>query len=184
MLPSVIYSPFYWLATLGSTSILLVLGLFMAWLIVPEPETYHRTTFFEFSLPDNWLCEMEGSETVCISSEDNKQAIIIFAAKIRNQQDNLKDYYDHLSKVKTYETPDNVTINSSVIHVSNRPIGKFNWVNGLHYQSELPGYYTQYLATNTAQLGVVITFTYHKDASKKVIKALELSIENLYIYQQ
>ena len=182
MLRSVFNSPFYWLATVGSTSTLLILGLFMAWVIVPVPAKYHRTTFFEFSLPVNWLCEEEGSETVCISNEENKQAIIIFAAKLRNKEDNLKDYYDYLSKVKTYKTPDNTTVDSSVVHVTNRPIGKFNWVDGLHYQSEIPGFYTQYLATNTAQLGIVITFSYHKDASKKTINALEQSINNLHVY--
>ena len=173
MFRSVLSSPFYWFATLGTTCALLILGLFMAWLIVPEPAKYHRTSFFEFSLPENWFCEMEGSETVCVSNEESTQAIIIFAAKLRNQEDNLEDYYNYLSNIKTYKTPDEVTITSSVIKVTKRTIGKFNWVDGLHYQSEVPEFYTQYLATNTAQLGVLITFTYHKDASKKTIEALE-----------
>ena len=163
---------------------LVALGGLIAWLIVPSPPKYHRTTFFEFALPQNWGCEQEGSETVCTSLQAEKQAIIIFAAKLRNQQDTLEDYHAYLSRPKTFISPEGEQLTSAVLKLSQPMIAGINWVDSTHYQSELTHYHTRYLAANTAQLGVLITFSYAQDAPQSVITAFEESIEALRVYQQ
>ena len=183
MFASIIRAPIFWLVAFNTTLVLIVLGAGVAWLVVPEPPKYHRTTFFEFALPDDWRCEREGTETVCMSYKENRQAIIIFAAKLRNQQDTLKDYYRHLSTNKNLETPDGEHFTSVVNNISIRQIGLYNWVDATHFQSEIPNYYTRYLATNTAQLGILITFSYHKDNNSSSLAAFAESILALRIYQ-
>jgi hypothetical protein len=181
---SIIKSPIYWLTVTLTTLTLLTVGLVVAWIVVPEPPTYHRTTYFEFALPSNWYCNQEGSETVCWAREKEKVATIIFAAKLRNKNDTLQVYYDHLVKPKTFITPDDgQSVTSSVQAVKRRNIANSDWVDALHYQSEVPNYYTRYLATNTSELGIVVTFSYHQDAPVSVAKAFEVSIGELNIYQ-
>lgn len=164
---------------------LLATGIAIAMLIVQSPPNYHRTKHFEFSLPNNWHCEQTGRETICnAASKPPFNSIIIFGAKHRNKEDNLDNYEQHLLTAREYQTPDGQTVNSKILQVKREKIGNYLWVDGLHFESEVPNYYTRYLATNTAQLGILITFSYHLDAPEEIIEAFATTIKNLKIYQQ
>ncbi len=76
---------------------LATLGIVLAYILVPPPPQYHRTSYMEFALLNNWLCNLEGSETVCSPGEaPPHDSIIIFAAKKRGHSDTLADYKKHL----------------------------------------------------------------------------------------
>src|SRR6188472_3529521 len=63
--------------------------------------------YCEFELPAGWECALEGSEYVCQSenADRKKESIIILAAKIRGEQDNLDEYMAYLKKTKEYNLP-------------------------------------------------------------------------------
>ena len=51
------------------------------------------------------------------------------------------------------------------------------------FRSEIANYYTRYLATTTAQLGVLITFSAHKSKLDERTKEFKACVESLRIYQ-
>lgn len=180
----VLLEPRFWLALFASTVSLSAAGLLAARMIVKDPPTYHRTGYFEFALPTNWSCKQEGTETVCRSrGEDHKDALIIFTAKYRNDQDTLAAYTRHLATGRSWTDRDGTSYVARVDSNRERTIGNYRWVDAVHYQSEVPYYYTRYLATVTTHIGVLITFTAHQSVAEQRFREFDRSVESLRIYQ-
>ena len=121
--------------------------------------------FCEFELPPGWECGLEGSEWVCQSTNEarKKEAIIILAAKERGENDTLDDYQSHLKEKKVFKLPGGKSIVSEPSYTKTMQIHGHTWIDSLHLQSEIPGFYTQYLATVKEKLGVAVTFSVAKD---------------------
>ena len=134
--------------------------------------------YCEFELPNGWECALEGSEWVCQSTNKDRQkeAIIILAAKVRGSQDSLGEYQDYLNQTKTFQLPGGKTQVSEPKSTEISEINGHRWVDSLHLASEVPGFYTRYLATVKADIGVAVTFSVAKDqydAYKGVFDAVE-----------
>lgn len=139
--------------------------------------------YIQFELPPGWQCMLEGSEYVCQSdnADRKKEAIIILAAKKRGPQDSLAQYQAYLKKTKTYQLPGAKTQRSEPKSVTTRDINNQQWVDALHLASEVPGFYTRYLATTKADIGVAVTFSVtksmyaaYKDMFDAVIKSMRV----------
>ncbi|WP_416896913.1 MAG: hypothetical protein ACMVY4_15505 [Minwuia sp.] len=158
-------------------------GIALAWVLLPAEPNYYRTPHFELSVPHGWACWQEGGEFVCL--EEGKipaSEIIVFASKARNEDDDLDDYESHLKTPRIFEE-DGETRRSEVVHVHRRTIDGRSWVDAMHLGSEVPGYYTRYLATVTAQTGLVITVSARKSGMEDVADELEQMIGNIHVYQ-
>lgn len=120
--------------------------------------------YTEFELPAGWECFLEGSEYVCQSenADRKKEAIIILAAKKRGPQDTLVEYQKYLSQPRVYSLPGNKKQVSEAKNVTTKTINNHRWVDSLHLASEVPGFYTRYLATVKAGIGVAVTFSVTK----------------------
>ena len=120
--------------------------------------------YTEFELPVGWECFLEGSEYVCQSENEDrkKEAIIILAAKKRGPQDTLVEYQKYLSQPRVYTLPGNKKQVSEAKNVTTKTINNHRWVDSLHLASEVPGFYTRYLATVKAGIGVAVTFSVTK----------------------
>ena len=165
---SLLLSPRYWLAAAGSFTVLSLAGAGLAGLLVPEPPVFHRTSFFEFALPPEWRCQREGTETVCRPApnpEGKTDAMIIFTAKYRADYDTLEAYHAHLAQPRSWEKADGTPVEVTVESNEERRIGRYRWIDAVHFQSEVPGYYTRYLATVTTHIGVLITFSAHRSTA-------------------
>lgn len=133
------------------------------------PAFVHAKTFSsqfsEFELPTGWDCALEGSEWVCQSEDKDrkKEAIIILAAKYRGEQDSLDQYQAYLKAPKTFTLPGGKSQISEPKSVTIKTINGQRWVDALHLASEVPGFYTRYLATVKDNLGVAVTFSVAKD---------------------
>jgi hypothetical protein len=121
--------------------------------------------FAEFELPNGWDCALEGSEWVCQSDNKDrkKEAIIILAAKYRGEQDSLDLYQAYLKQPKSFNLPGGKTQISEAKSVAIKEINGQRWIDALHLASEVPGFYTRYLATVKDNLGIAITFSVAKD---------------------
>lgn len=150
--------------------------------------------YAEFELPSGWQCVIEGSEWVCQSENKDrkKEAIIILAAKKRGPQDDLTEYQAYLKQAKTYQLPGAKMQRSEPKSVSTQTINGQKWVDALHLASEVPGFYTRYLATVKADIGVAVTFSVTKSlynaykgifdnviASMRIFRQANLKIGNL-----
>jgi hypothetical protein len=122
--------------------------------------------FIEFQLPDKWECALDGTEWVCQSTDEQKKrdAIIVLAAKIKKPgMDEIGVYKQHLEKPQQYQSLSGESITSEPKYVKDIDISGHPWVDSLHLQSEIPDFYTRYLATVEADLGILVTFSVRKD---------------------
>ncbi|MAE58520.1 MAG: hypothetical protein CME69_06540 [Halobacteriovorax sp.] len=144
--------------------------------------------FLEFQLPRGWECQLEGSEWVCQSSVDQKkkEAIIILAAKKRGPQDELDKYEAYLKKSKSFALPGGKTQVSEVVYVKQKVIKTqdHRWVDAEHLASEVPGFYTRYLATVKGNLGVAITFSVAKDVRAEYRELFDSVVETLKVFDR
>lgn len=164
------------------------LGVVLALLLVftdAEAKPF-STQFMEFQLPNGWDCALEGSEWVCQSENQDrkKEAIIILAAKYRNEQDSLEQYQAHLRASKTFQLPGGKTQVSEAKSTTLKEINSHRWVDALHLASEVPGFYTRYLATVKDTLGVAITFSVAKDHYDAYQDIFEKIIATLKVFDQ
>lgn len=122
--------------------------------------------FIEFNLPDKWECQLDGTEWVCQSTDEQKKrdAIIVLAAKVKKPgMDELPVYRAHLEKPQQYQSLSGEAITSEPKYTKDLDISGHAWIDSLHLQSEIPDFYTRYLATVEADLGILVTFSVRKD---------------------
>jgi hypothetical protein len=162
----------------------LIVALFML-----TSMTYAKTftsQFTEFELPRGWACQLEGSEWVCQSENEQrkKEAIIILAAKLRGKQDDLVQYKAYLEKVKTFKLPGGKTQVSEPKYTTQIKIAtqNHNWIDSLHMASEVPGFFTRYLATVKGELGVAVTFSVAKDHYDSYKPIFDKIVETLKVF--
>ncbi len=142
--------------------------------------------YCQFELPLGWECSLEGSEYVCQSTneERKKEAIIILAAKIRGEQDTLTEYESYLKKTKTFTIPGGKTQISDPKYTEKKVINEHQWIDSLHLASEIPGFYTRYLASVKEDLGIAITFSVAKDLYSTYAEVFDRVINSLRVFRQ
>lgn len=172
-----------WLS-LGKKTLLTTLGF----VLISQSAMAKRfaNQYTEFELPPGWQCAIEGSEWVCQSenADRKKEAIIILAAKIRGEQDSLDQYQAYLKKGKTYQLPGGKTQNSEAKYAKISNINSQQWVDALHLASEVPGFYTRYLATVKEDLGVAVTFSVTKDMYSAYQGIFDNIVASLRVFRQ
>jgi hypothetical protein len=146
--------------------ILLAAVMGSSFLVHPAQAAKWANQFVEFELPSNWTCLLEGTEWVCQNQSDaakKKEAIIVLAAKIQGDQDTLDQYVAYLKNPKVYTTPQGKSVTSEVRYAQNKTIQDHPWVDALHLESEIPGFYTRYLATVKDGIGILVTYSVNKN---------------------
>jgi hypothetical protein len=142
--------------------------------------------YCEFELPSGWDCNLEGAEWVCQhnNAKRKKESIIILAAKIKGPQDTLSNYQSYLKKVKTFNLPGGKQQVSDPKYDKTNRINGHMWVDALHLSSEVPGFYTRYLATVKEDLGVAVTFSAAKDFFHLYQPIFDKIIASLRVFRQ
>lgn len=162
---------------------LIVLFLFFS--VIAEAKRF-SSKYCEFELPPGWECALEGSEYVCQSenADRKKESIIVLAAKIRGEQDNLDEYMAYLKKTKDYNLPGGKKQVSEPKYAKLTRINDQQWVDSLHLASEVPGFYTRYMATVKEDLGVAVTFSVTKDLYTSYQPIIDKLISTLRVFRQ
>ena len=142
--------------------------------------------YCEFELPSGWECALEGSEYVCQSenTDRKKESIIILAAKTRGEQDTLDEYMAYLKKNKEYNLPGGKKQVSEPKYTKMSKVNEQQWVDALHLASEVPGFYTRYLATVKEDLGVAVTFSVTKDLYSTYQPIIDKMVSTLRVFRQ
>ncbi len=140
-------------------------------------------SYISFNLPPNWNCDLESTVWSCNSqlSKNTKEALIILTAKQTGPNDNLNAYFDHLKKQRAIKIRGGKTVSSKPVHVKKRQFNDHSWVDSLHLASEARDYYTRYLATVKKNIGIVVTFSAHKDHYTKYSTDFLSSIQSLKV---
>ncbi|MBI3534980.1 MAG: hypothetical protein HY072_05795 [Deltaproteobacteria bacterium] len=142
--------------------------------------------FVEFELPPQWQCNLEGAEWVCQSAIESKkrEAIIVLAAKLKGDQDSLDQYLTYVKKPKSYTSIHGKPITSVPKHATTVDINSHPWVDALHIDSEIPDFYTRYLATVKADIGVLVTYSINKNKYKEYSSDFEIMIKTLKVFRK
>ena len=152
----------------------------------PARASKFANQFVEFELPNAWVCLLEGAEWVCQNQQDKekkKEAIIILAAKIQGDQDTLDQYQAYLKNPKVYSTAQGKQVTSDVRYSNTKSIGEKAWVDALHLESEIPGFYTRYLATVTDGIGVLVTYSVNKNKYQEYAPIFESMVNSLKAFR-
>ncbi|TAK91195.1 MAG: hypothetical protein EPO06_05425 [Burkholderiaceae bacterium] len=171
-------------AAVLTAAMLSAAGSLVAWYAAPPPPERFISSVFEFDLPKDWTCIREGTETICRSDSSPKSAVCILTMKYRGPNDTPEAYTKHLSTPKESKSRDGSLVKSEVVRVGNRQIKGYTWITGLHFQSEVTNYFTEYLAVVTSHVAVLITFSAHKDSVEKHRMEFETMISTLRVHQQ
>ncbi len=142
-----------------------------------------RNAYVQFELPANWDCQMEGTEWVCSSKNniDSKESIIILTAKEAGPQDSFQAYETYLKAPKQILGQAGKASKSIIKSVRQRKINDVNWVDALHLSSEIPGYYTRYLATIKDKLAILVTLSAHQKYFTKYSNDYFKAVESLRV---
>lgn len=143
-----------------------------------------RNAYVSFELPDKWKCSLEQTEWVCRTQSpgvDSREAVIVLTAKETGPSDSLGSYEEHLKKPRTIMGRNGQAFQSQVLKVENRRIDNFPWVDGFHLASEIPNYYTRYLATTKDKIAVLVTFSAYKTSFTKYSADFFRAIESLRV---
>ena len=149
-----------------------------------QSETYakvFRNSYVSFELPSKWDCYLENTAWICryaiskkclggkakskscqAQRKKTREAIIILAAKEKGPKDSLLEYDKHLKTPRPIVTKKGKRSKSKIIHVKPVSIERHRWIDGMHLGSEIPYYYTRYLATVKGNIAVLVTFSAHK----------------------
>lgn len=152
-----------------------------AWLLaaaLPAAAEKFENAYLSFNLPDGWSCQQEGTEFVCRApnpSNKNNIAIMIMAAKEPGPDDTLAAYMQHLSKIApvkgatVVKAPAQVNLQGTV------------WIDATLLGSEIPNYYTRYLATVKDDLAVLYTFSVHRTSYQEFAGMSTLAVQTLKV---
>jgi hypothetical protein len=143
----------------------------------------YANSYLAFDLPERWSCIAEGTEFVCRSSvvQSGREALIIFTAKEVGPSDTLDQYGAHLKQTRTIPDSRGKPSQSSVRTVSRKQIAGIPWVDGLQLGSEIPNYYTRYLATTKDRLAILVTFSAHVSVYSRYASDFMKSIQSLRV---
>lgn len=166
---------------LGLSVLVLQLGLSQ-----PAMAARFANQFTEFELPPQWQCNLEGAEWVCQSSNDVKKrdAIIVLAAKLKGEQDSLDQYLNYLKAPKTYMSIQKKPVKSDAKYAKTVNINGHPWIDALHMESEIPGFYTRYLATVVQDIGVLVTYSINKGKYQDYLGDFDNMVKTLKVFRK
>lgn len=123
-----------------------------------------RNAYVAFELPDSWKCEMEVTEWVCrsVDPKSTREAIIILTAKEVGPTDSFEIYRSHLNEQRVLTGKGAGSKSQVVYKAKDVKINGQNWIDGLQLGSEIPNYYTRYLATIKDRLAILVTLSAHR----------------------
>jgi len=161
--------------------------LFFALLFaLPSHGKKFANPFIEFELPPRWDCGLEGKEWVCqsLSKEKRHEAIIVLAAKIKGSQDSLDQYNSYLQRTKTFTLPGGKSHQSDPKYVKYIKIQDHPWVDSLHLSSEIPGFFTRYLATIKEDIAVLVTYSVAKHKYQEYQPEFDALVNSLKVFRK
>lgn len=143
-----------------------------------------KTAVLEMTLPAPWECKSESDIWIC--DEDNgirqKSAIIL----VQSRKALPKETYNYFRQ--QLKTPRSVTgksgnpILSKVESIKDRNLNGHEWFEALHFEGELEGFYTAYIATRRGEQAYLVTMSAHKDkwmSYKAIFEQITLTLKAL-----
>jgi hypothetical protein len=167
----------------------ILLGMTIGFSLFTSPLSFaakFANQFTEFELPPQWQCNLEGAEWVCQSTDDTKKkdAIIVLAAKLKGDQDSLDQYLTYLTAAKTFTSVQGKPVKSEPKYAKTVNINGQPWVDALHMESEIPGFFTRYLATVKQDIGVLVTYSINRTKYQAYLDQFDNMVKTLKVFRK
>ena len=171
---------------LSTPKISALLATLMIWAAPSALAAKFANQFVEFELPPQWQCNLEGAEWVCQSTNEERKrdAIIVLAAKLKGEQDSLDQYTAYLKQPKQYTAVNGKPVRSEQKYTKSVSINQHPWIDSLHMESEIPGFYTRYLATIKEDIGVLVTYSINKAKYQQYLDDFENMVKTLRVFRK
>lgn len=143
-----------------------------------------RNAYLSFELPEGWNCSLESTEWICRNQEtrQSKEAIIIFTAKEVGPTDSYTIYEQTINTPRTVNDKSGKGILSQIVMKAKQTkINDQLWVDGLQKGSEIPNYFTRYLATIKEKIAILVTFSAHADYFAKYSSEFFKAVQSLRV---
>jgi hypothetical protein len=142
-----------------------------------------KTQFIRFELPPNWSCNQEeGTDWVCQPDNlaEKSEAIVVVVTKERDDiDDNLEKYKQVLGTARDMRDLTGAAYKSEVTYVREKSLRGQVWADSLHFGSEMPEFYTRYVASTKEKIAGLITYSIAKSANAKYADMLDKMIDTL-----
>lgn len=162
----------------------IALGLSVALISSVGSAKIWRNSYLSFEIPDAWKCNLENTEWVCRAGSDkeSKEAIMVLTAKEVGPMDTFDSYSAHLNAPQATSYKGVAGAMSKVVYPPKKVmINDQPWIDGLHMASEVPNYFTRYLATVKDRIAVLFTCSAHKDFYTKYSQDFFKAVQSLRV---
>ena len=141
-----------------------------------------NNSYVSFELPNRWDCHLKQTEWICEGKEQTKrEAVIILTAKEVGVQDSLDQYTTYLNRPKSIVSPRGKPLLSRGVYTREKKYNQHKWIDSLHENSEVPNFYTRYLATTKKNIAILVTFTSKKSLFTKYESAFQKAVKSLRV---
>lgn len=160
---------------------LLIYALFSLIYSISAKSDLFSNSYIGFELPSQWSCNSEGAEWICqsMNQERKKDAVIVLTAHKKSEVDSLEHYFAFLKNSKHWVNTLGKSIQSDVKYTKITQIQGHPWVDSLHANSEVEGFFTRYLATVRQDVGILVTYSVDKNRYLQYLKDFEVLIDTL-----
>lgn len=127
-----------------------------------------ETSYLTAKIPDHWDCHLANQQWVCRSQVKGygSRVVASFVAKRASPEESIENFLTHFKSPKSIASKSGRSVVSKVVSVNKVTVNNVGWVQAVHFQGEVPNYYTYYMATVHKGVAVAIQFSSHKDVFK------------------
>ncbi len=168
------------------SNLIIVLLFFTTFFLVHTPAyaKLFKNAYISFDMIDNWDCKLDQSEWVCrsLDPKESREAVIVLTAKEKGPTDSFDIYQSHMNSSITTTNKAGVRLTSQVKYAAQK--NRYNdqmWLDGLHQDSEVRGYFTRYLATIKEPIAILVTFSAHSSVYAKYSGLFTKTIQSLRV---
>jgi len=143
------------------------------------------TQFIKFEIPPNWTCALEEIDWVCQPDNlvERSEVILTVVTKAVNDVDDTFDKYEVAMK-NPRDMRDLLgnAYKSQVNYVRRRSIRNHIWIDGLQLGSEIPGYYSRYIASIEQKVAGMISYSIAESVYPKWAPVMDNVVETAQIF--
>ncbi|NCN27608.1 hypothetical protein GW915_08550 [bacterium] len=159
----------------------IIFSLLLLSSIASQAKTF-KSQFIRLELPPNWDCKQEERDWVCQPdnlAERNEVIMIIVVKEVDQNDDNFDKYENILSTKKDMRDLLGNSYKSDVKYTKRSEIQGQYWVDSLHFGSEIPGFYTRYIASIDKKVAGLVTYSIAETVYPKWAEVLDRVVNSL-----
>ncbi len=150
-------------------------------LVVSQQGIALQTAYVKFDHPEGWKCELAEGVWICQSTldPDRKESLVMSIAALASEWDSIENFDDYLKQARVIKNDAEESLTSEVSYTRRRNLNGHVWIDSLQHNSELPGFWTRYLATVNQKLAILITYIVSDEHYSKLAPQFERMVVSL-----